>query len=114
MPEESELITFRKSFPELDESLSDQEIKYGFSLCDDLEITERNQRILAAAHFALEEIKTDLSATTLEVEVGGIRRRYLTAARRGELSAYWSGTVYGRRFMVLVRSKKQIRVFEVA
>lgn len=114
MPDgDNEILSFRQCFPELDGDLDNEEIARGFELCTDMGIVAPRERLYAAAHLALHR-ESDLPATTRSVDIGGLRRDFITMAERGSNDAFWGSSSYGRLYLIAARSKRGAAVISAA
>ena len=92
---------FRKSFPELDESVSDVDIKAAGRVARDIVPGTETQFLYAVAHLTQAKM-ADIAGDTTSLSVGGISRSFKTVSKT-ESDVFWSTTFYGRTYLTLVR-----------
>lgn len=99
---------FRKTFPELDESVTNSDIRQASTVADDIVPGTKKQYLWAVAH--LTQIKdSDVTGDTTSVNVGGVSRGYKTISKT-HTEVFWSTTHYGRTYLTLVRQTPQTGV----
>ena len=92
---------FRESFPELDESVTNADIRQASKIADDIVPGTKNQYLFAVAHLTQTK-DLDVTGDTTSVNVGGVSRGYKTISK-SHSDVFWSTTYYGRTYLTLVR-----------
>lgn len=93
---------FRITFPELDQHVTEQEIRNAYAVAKEIVRGTDMQRLYATAHLTRNDDLQDLLGETASTSVGGISRSIVVMSKdHGD--AFWASTLYGRFYLTLLR-----------